>query len=995
MRFDFDIRFRYSISNLEEWLPLLFQGFFFFFLQKKRAVARMRVGRKFHFSGHIMALMQPRSYYESTLERIWVVEGKLWFLAADGSQKSIDNEPRGPDESTDRASTDSIVNTSHDEDDNDNEVEEEGVGGRMPRQLGVVAEGTAQCCFLVRDLQGIVPLAHAGQHISVKLVRAGLYERTPNGRVREQSVAAADAEHLASADFRAHLYDVTFCIRITIDREIQLRFLVSALAHNDPLILVDESQQRRDHARDNAALSLGADESSARTRGPAARARVPFGKRGGLAGQIDAAYSTSRTKMATMGGLISALPQPVRSSALVAFAPFYQAHSGALVAPRPNVAALMLAARVTGHQIRCMSRIELELLARYNGIEDTAELSIAERLFFGAFVDRIPLHEYEHALGQWRGIFYNERSFESGDKALKKWSRRVAEVLELPGASPVVAGRDPGFVAWALYDASYTLLARSEASTVFLLSDVVEQCRRRHRGDERFAPEAQRIEQGYALLCKLGVWQRAPADHVDEASGDAALQRAFVLARTLDVSTKLAERAFQSGVRFCDTGIYNDAVVLPLVHRRTLILYCGAMPTRLGASTLCMAVPRLLNRARHDPGVGSEMCVLVMTCDTVLLLGAHLLTEVQLLRLLDLIKYAPGPIALGDSTLYSPFAALTNAARLCESAARLVPIPEVPASHNALQQAVYRALCASAADVEAFAIVEREVRAVERSWVLAPGDMNRSRRWILVAHTPAAATAALQWLARSVPAGSADDNNDVRPQLLREELLRLAQNPARLESTVLLALPFVSYRGRCVRVARILALIDPPVEVDAPIAEYECTVLEHGSLTQSVSLDSDWVLLELDAAFLDVKCPEDHRICCDTWAANVMNPSMHRPHISAQSLPLARNAQPCDNRLLGERGATALVLTKDYTADALYAAAVRSTYHPRELAVVTTADVLSPVAALARRQPPPRTCVGDLYASQLLKACAQAHRFVASAPPTTTTADRPTDMATD
>lgn len=957
----------------------------------------MRIGRKFRFCGRILALLQPKSYYESTLERTLIVEGQLWYVAADGKLLSIDDEPRGPDEPVDPGaaadSDDSAVNTS----DEDIEAAQEAVAAAPPPPEGSAVR-RLQCCFLVRDTQGTIPLAHPGQYISVNLVRAGLFERTPSGRVREQSVAAANPEHLAAADFRAHLYDVSFCIRTDIDREIQLRYLVSALAHSDPLILLEEAQQKRDREKENAALSLGADGPGARARTSASgpRSRVPFGKRGGLTGDIGAAYSANRTWMSTIGGLIAALPQAVRALALVAFAPFYQAHSGALIAPQPNVAALMQAARVTGHQIRRMSRIELQLLARYNTIEDNAELSIAERLFFGSLVDRIPLSEYEHTLGQWSGVFYNQAILKQpvsvrtgGGRVLNIWSRKVAEVLELAGESPVVAGRETGFVTWALYDASYTLLARSQGSTVFLLADVVAHCRWRYRGDERFAPDAEHVDRGYTLLCKIGVWQPAPADttvrlsaprqraqrasdYFGAAPGDASLQQAFVLARAFDLSVKLAERAFASGLRFCDPGIYNDAVVAPLVQRRTLVLYCGAMPTGLGASVLCMAVPRLLSRARHNPGVGSEMCLLGMTCDTVLLLGAHLLTEVQLLRLLDLIKDAPAPIALGDSILYSPFAALFGAARLCARAARLAAAPVVDNNnnHKSLQQAIHAALDASvtglsASDRGLFAVVERELRAAARGWVLAPGEANCSRRWILVAHTPVAATATLEWLARSVPDGSADDGDDARPPLLREELLRLAQNPARLESTMLLALPFVGYRGRCVRVARVLALIHPPAQVDARIAETDCTELIAGCLTQAVSLDSDWVLLELDAAFVDAKRPEDHRICCDTWAANVMNPAMHRPDICAQSLPLALNALPCDNRLLGKRAATALVLTKDYTADALYAAAVRATYHPNTLAAIVAPDALAPVVALARRQPPPRTCVGDLYASLL------------------------------
>ncbi len=951
----------------------------------------MRVGRKFQFYALVLAMVSPTTPYESAFARLFVAAGSLWYLPRGAGRVSIYDEPN---EDVGEARDEAIEQDGDDaENDADGDADFEaaavsGVEGDEEAASGTdrQARGTGRrpkpvsCTVLLRDFEGIVPLLHPGQYVSVTLVRAGMYERAANGRVRERPAPA-------TLDFHQHIYDVVRCSMTTTRRQMELRTLRSALGQADSLILVEQSRQRRDSRREKAAS--GAPEEAVRRRGA-------YVARGNLYKEITAAFHSHRSSMSWLGGLIAALPASVRTAALLAFTPFYQAHSAAY-GPRENIGALLSHVRAPGREVCLWSVIELQCISHYERIDHRRRLTISERLFFGALVGRMPLCEYEHAVGRWHGAYYKEPAPDARDvpaRVFAHWTRAVCDVVGLPKRPLSAVARNIGYVAWALYDASAKLLSERagapDASTVLSGCDVLAYVAARRRHDRRFADQAC-LDSAIKVLTEIDVWRAAPdntvvrlavahqragraSDYFSEAPSDRSLHAAVLLTRTYDVSERLAQSVFDAQLRFCDTATFY-ADLLPL-GRRTTFLYYSVRPNVPDRGVKFVALPRLLEQERENPTARSNFRLTALTSDAIVLLDAHMFTEVQLLRTLLLVanlgndehRAVPRQLfAVGDTHICSPFASLALAAAQHPRAARYARVRPRADAHP-LQCAIYDAM-----DMPLVSSLALQLRsaAVSPPWKLEPGEANVQRRWILVAHTHAAASSALGWLARSIAEDvdrDDDDDADVddkvdfsvldhRTNCMHEALLELAQRPRLLESTLLLAAPWVGYHGRCVRVLRVLAEVRPRTRLDETILESACLSIDAGSLTQAVSLDSDALLLELapDTHTADY---EDHRLCCDTWAANVLSVAVHRAHLCSQSLPLARDALPCDGRLTS---GTALLLTSDYTLDTLYAAAVRATYHARTIVTLAAPDAQPREIALARRLPLSLTCIGDLY----------------------------------
>lgn len=941
----------------------------------------MRVGRKFQFYAHVLATVAPTTPYESAQARLFVAAGSLWYLPRDSGRVSIYDEPNAD---ADAGRDEQIEQDGEDRDDGGGDAdfeaaaaggiegeEEEAAAGVVRRQAPGAGRQPkpASCTILVRDSEGIVPLLHPGQYVSVTLVRAGMYERAVSGRVRERPAPA-------TLDFHQHVYDVVRCSTTTTHRQIELRTLLSALGQTDSLVLVEQSRQRRDSVREKAASA--APEEPVRRRGA-------YVSRGNLYKEITAAFHSHRSSMSWLGGLIAALPVSVRTAALLAFSPFYQAHSAAY-GPYENIGVLLANVRAPGREVCLWSAPELQCIAHYQRIEHSRRLTISERLFFGALVGRVPLSEYEHAVGRWRGVYYKEPAPDARDanaRAFAHWTRAVCDVIGLPKRPLPAAARNIGYVAWALYDASAALLSERagapDASTVLLVSDVLAYVAARRRRDRRFADQAC-LDGAINVLTEIDVWRAAPddtvvrlavarqragraSDYFSEPPSDRSVHAAVLLTRTYDVSERLAQCVFDAQLRFCDMATFH-ADSLPL-GGRTTFLYYSVRPNVPDLGVKFVAAPRLLEREREHPTARSNFRLTAFTSDAIVLLDAHMFTEVQLLRLLLLIadlgdehRATPRQLfAVGDTHVCSPFASLALTAAQHPRAARY--ISEQPrADAHPLQRAIYDAM-----DTSLVPVLAQQLRRAVASppWKLEPGDANVQRRWILVAHTHAAASSAIGWLARSI-VEDGDDRIDIgvldhRTCCMHETLLELAQRPRLLESTLLLAAPWVGYHGRCVRVLRVLAEVRPRTRLDETILESACLSVDAGSLTQAVSLDSDLLLLEVTPDAHTADC-EDHRVCCGTWAPNVLSVAVHRAHLCSQSLPLARDALPCDSRLTS---GTALLLASDYTLDTLYAAAVRATYHARTIVAVAAPDAQPPEVALARRLPLSRTCIGDLY----------------------------------
>jgi len=953
----------------------------------------MRIDRTFVFAGRIDAFVEPVTLFDSSLERVCVMSGKLWYVRPGGSRVTIDDETNDIEPSVVAANT---RNGGGDEDDDDE------------AQAGGMTVSPTSSSLVVRDLQGRIPYAHAGQYVVLSLVRRGIYE-VADRRARE-CVDTSEAVLLA-ADFRRHIYDVLHCKSTKIAGELTLSVLTKALDNNDPLGQI-EQQRRVASDGDNRVRLTG--------RGSGSKGRPA---RSSLVGKLSATIQMCRSQMTTLGGLLAALDGTVDSTrCIIAFTGYYRAHAYGAYSARSDIAPLLASRFLDESLLQRCSPAELELLVDWNQHRDSHELLLAERLFFGALIDRVPLAEYEQALGRWRGLYYSTQiSMPTGPGAVPTaetkaayatWHQQVGTVLGVTNAG---VRRDVGFVAWALYNTSQTLLAYQAGATVFLLPDVLESCARYYAADERFnLQKSDCVKQARALLLRLDVWRVAPvefdAPHRRTTGTYTAADnapRAYMQARTFDVSVRLSHLLIGAGALFVAQNVYCDNSDALPAHS-LLLYYNGLVPTAWKSSpdvaTLqCISLALTFECDREDLGAACELHMAVQSARTVVVVHAHTLSEVQLLRLLLMFGIHDGSLRpgaqrfvfVGDDRMASPFASLcrvygTRTPADLQPLTRIRNEPESTASR--LQLLTLQALQDRSGQAEARNLIDELLRtlahesaAQDRSLLLPRSMRSPVHRFVLVAHTHAGASAALAHLAHVVrasrpvpPERTVDaDGNVAWPVLwqnsaadraytdcdaLERQLLLLADNPRQLESTLLLAAPFVGYRGRCVLVQRLFAISQHRAELDRSIRESDCVELTRSTARQAVSLDSFSLLLELP--FDDTHDAEDHRICCGTWASNIVSVAMHRSCMCSQSLPMADSALPCDNHLsLAADASTVLVLSPNYTAQAFYAAVVRSSCRPKPFAVIATHDAMDVRQAIDKHQGAPTTCLYDVYSS--------------------------------
>lgn len=914
----------------------------------------MRVDRKFSFYGRLVALVAPTTLGESSNERVWIACGKMWYIRPNGSQVRIEDE----DQAAEPAAPTYLPLELGDE------VESRGeLVASAASEAGASDErAPGSCAIVVRDFGGKIPLAHAGQYIALVLVRRGIFRATDDSQQPIAFVTGIENAVLVAADYRSHVYDVERCKNTRIDNELSLKSIIDALTRPRPLDLIAEL--RETHARrDDTGLAV-------RGRPPGS---IGLAASGDLATeQICAMYARERSKLTTLAGLLAVLPAMAsRARALLSFTGFYQAHAiGAYVLRSADVTAQLATVHPEARELQRCSAHELELLAELDQPIDNEQLTIAERLFFGALLDRLPLSEYEQALGRWGGVYFSGRRVASADatRAFAIWSKQAADIVSATGD----ARRHVGYVAWALYDAAYGLMRQTPGATVFTHDAAARRCAERHPGDQRLAIGGMLQRAALELLLQIDVWRPAPRDTALRVGARLAAtepETVFVMARAHDVSMRLAAAVFGLRALFVDQVVWRAELVARTTPG-TLVLYAGSRP-RTPDAVVARSLHALFERDRLDQGTtaATEVRVARECSHTVMLLDAHLLSEVQLLRALIMLGAESGRVGepkpltlIGDVRQASAFASMSRIARRVRPIGATAPrfyTANAPAKkHQAdvLRLALYQALAPDAAPVHATDVAQCLARTVAP----LPSGLDVGQRWILVASTYEAAAAALSHLAHQMapplPPVTDDEpereltDEDRARRALGNALWRLADEPRRLVSTLLLTQPWLGYRGECVRVRRALLCTTPSAQLDAPIAESACT--DVGFDQHAVSLDAESLLLDVEQ-----DGNEDHRRCCNTWHPDVMRAAVHRASLSAQSLVMARDSVP-----LARTHSATLLLCDHYGADALYAAAVHASHAARRFVAHLTPHALGPVDALGKRMPAPQTCVADIYA---------------------------------
>lgn len=98
--------------------------------------------------------------------------------------------------------------------------------------------------------------------------------------------------------------------------------------------------------------------------------------------------------------------------------------------------------------------------------------------------------------------------------------------------------------------------------------------------------------------------------------------------------------------------------------------------------------------------------------------------------------------------------------------------------------------------------------------------------------------------------------------------------------------PFIGFGGYCYRIEAAWLLARPPAIATAAFSSSECIRL---TTTDAVSLDDQRLFVQMPA---ECSLTIDHRVCCSSWAPNVMHVAAHRTSVCAQSFPMARHALP-------------------------------------------------------------------------------------------------------
>lgn len=950
----------------------------------------MRIGRKFNFYGVIVAYIERRSLLQSPLENLWVVRGKLCYLQ-NGKELPLEAEPIGD---TDAAAA-VVVNDS--EDDGVECVDDD----TMP-VAEMLVKAPQQCTIVVRDTNGRVPVAHAGMFFSAQLTRRGLYKS--GAGLLSEMVDMPDAV-VAGADFREHVYEVQRCKSIKCEREISQKVLIDALGYPDPLVLLNIGKLVHDSRAQLANAKVRSKSFTQKVESETTWRRTQELKRSSksIIDTLTEIYAMQRTRLATFFGLLNALPEPLRTKAAIAFVGFYQMRSSMYI-EAPELALQISQFQLSGSDVLTVSAPELFLLARFALPGANAILSLEQRLYFGALIGIVSLADYKSVIGQWSGVYWNDALL-GGDKPppadMKKWCEKIGDALQIASTPKQQAVAS---IAWWLYNAAQTLLQQNQGSTVFALTDIVDKCTDRARFTSnkrmaaRFAPERDYVAIAVELLVQMDVWRSVPTHTIARlfVGTDAAAADMFSTARVIDVSARIAYCAVKTSAVFVSCGLRRDDWYEHLAIDRTVVFYCGAPPLLVPKGMVwpvALQTPLALERYTED--AFSEARILIQCAQRVLLIDAHLLDEVDLLRFFVLIGAEqinyPMPSSLliaGDVRFYSPFSTLALAARrAAQEQQRFLDLTQLDAAASSepvrcsdvlqtgaladmpvatidpamLQSVLYRAAgndrsaCAAAAQtLERMRCVHLETLGVQNAMMQKIGS-----RWILVASTYKSAASAVEFLIQTVVDKTGVGLPISRASKVRDELTRLAQNPRLLASTLLFVAPYIGFRNRCVEVQTAYLLQQRSPSLETGVFGEDCIRID--PLTwegaQMLSLDSDAVLLQVGSD----QFGDDHRDCCRTWAANILRVANHRAEICSQSLPMARDALPFDSRVCKQPVATVLLFGTEYTLDAAYYAAVRASYYPRHFDVLCTPNTIPFAVGLEKRQGRPRTCVADLF----------------------------------
>lgn len=353
----------------------------------------------------------------------------------------------------------------------------------------------------------------------------------------------------------------------------------------------------------------------------------------------------------------------------------------------------------------------------------------------------------------------------------------------------------------------------------------------------------------------------------------------------------------------------------------------------------------------------------------VVVLDAHLLTEADLLAVLETLLAlrtvtlpALQLVLLGDRGLFNAYGRAGGSAfadvaasgiAMCDE---LVPCTTTRAWHPLASAAhAVRTHADGAARFARLLVASRvsKARDIVPLWYDTPLS-----QWVVLGNDQHALAAALNTVAKAIVQRLAKGLSsetlvaELRAQV--QMLTRLSNAPGILRSTVLMAAPYVVFRGATWRVAHFYRALRQEARTSAMKPGVHYVEIKRSATLTDISLDMPGLLLEFepqqtattssDAALLDVfGVRYNHCVCCLTNSPGVLDVARHRNELRAASFVLSRDAWRGVSRAANR---VCMILPTSDTCKGT--AALEHTYWPNIAGPLATLDHSASVCLVAR-----------------------------------------------
>lgn len=954
---------------------------------------------RYVFRGYIKSLLQRDALWQSRFNHQYLVFGKLWYQhrMRDGALVEIDieEEHTGLQQADEQDDDESLM-------EDEAQADDDAAAAKHAEHEDLVQQRRA-CALIIQD-RGKLPLPHAGMAVSLLLHRT-------------QSLPQHSGN--SALTYRDYLYTVVYVKSWKCTSELKTPTLKAAFCDIEAALSADRTRYEQT-TQLAAAGTLSKSAVARQSLNNMSAFVVPDPV---ITADLKVLATGDKTHTMQLRTLCTGATRSAEFvlAAIHTFGNAYalgQCHLHGLLPGGASSDKLANELRLDGATVHDISAAELAAIGRMRA----GDTPLPTQLFFGAR-DALPLFAASAAVSQWQGVQW----FAARDKKLTAGMRKYLKA-ELPSyLSKSVTPEEVLALAHSLH-CEQQVWWRSEQdmfdATPLLAAVQVKSARRQKESAQAEESEAEEegaeskaqskqvklVKAAIALLVHAGVWHNVPVQTKRRLRAMQQWRRTpdgslwFCTERRYALVSAVASHALRLMPHITLTYGTGQPIA-PAAN--ALYVYSGPEPSVVldgGASDSFLLLPLyvLLERQQYTENDDFFVCEL-LAFRRVVLCDAHLLDMASLAQLMSLIVCARALAPdvqfemHGDPILNSPFRDMvrslcfrcTSHADVSESlrggSSRVKQVFDehlqmfsgelAPArQHVNLIQACYEASLMTKSDIGrqslAAALVHFAVRE-QRDTVqclarqLLQDSVKRERapaRWLLLCSSYREAGAALYpQLAEAAGSIKAEWS-----EALRRHFCTLANTPQRAAEFVCFVSPYVGYQRQCVRVLEFYAMICTPPE-SVNIQKVHCHELDTNRHTYhaAVSLDCAQLYLALELRQFSAI---DHRVCCHTWAENIISVARHRHELCSQSFVMARDALPFNAlRCQIRKPAGAMVLCGvNFRFEDVYRTFAQASVWDEQAYCVVNLDRLALPAQLSKRYPEPNTFLGDLLRAGVL-----------------------------